>query len=114
MLVLCVSSANLAFSGSSAVSEPGHSDPKPRLKLRKRVEPVYPEQARMDGLQGTVVVELLVNKQGEPEALHTLRGDPVLARAVTEAVLQWRWQPYRLNRNAVAVDMTIAVNFELR
>lgn len=114
MLVLCVSSANLAFTGAAPVSAPRNIDCKPRLRLRKRVEPLYPQEARVHGLHGTVVVELLVNKQGEPEAIHTLRGDPILARAVTEAVLQWRWQPYRINRNAVEIDMTIAVNFDLR
>jgi TonB family protein len=84
----------------------------PTLQLRKMVEPVYPEEAQESGIRGTVVVEALVDKQGVPRAIHALRGDPLLVTAVSEAVQQWRWKPYRLNREAVEVDMTIAVNFE--
>jgi len=76
------------------------------------VEPIYAEAAIKNGIRGTVVVEVLIDKQGVPQAVHALRGDPTLANTVSQAVQQWRWQPYRLNRQPVAVEMTIAVNFE--
>jgi len=112
MTVLCVSVASLAL----AEPEPdyvshrlreGNSAP----KLHSMVEPVYPEEARKNGIHGTVVVEVLIDKQGVPQAVHALRGDPALASTVSQAIQQWRWQPYRLNRQAVAVEMTIAVDF---
>lgn len=112
MPVLWVSVANLAFRKLRtmwAETDPGVSNP--TLKLLRMVEPVYPEEAQRDRIGGTVVVEALIDKRGFPQVVHPLRGDPILAGAVSHAVRQWRWQPYRLNREAVEVDMTIAVNF---
>ncbi|HEY7402958.1 MAG TPA: energy transducer TonB [Candidatus Angelobacter sp.] len=84
----------------------------PNLKLRRMVEPIYPPEAQRDGIRGTVVVEVLIDQQGVPLAIHTVRGDSILAEAVSRAVQQWRWEPYRLKRKAVAVEMTLAVNFD--
>jgi TonB family protein len=114
MLVLCVSGASLALAEPETcgpAQQPGRAS-NPTLKLEKMVEPVYPEAALKNGTGGTVVVEVLIDKQGVPRAVHALRGDPALTSTVSEAVQQWRWQPYRVNRQAVAVEMTIAVNFE--
>ncbi len=111
MLVLCVSVAQVA------VHEPGTPAPaqvlsNPNLKLRRMVQPVYPAEAQKRGIRGTVVVEVLIDQQGVPLAIHTVRGDSVLAGAVSHAVQQWRWQPYRLRHKTFAVEMTLAVNFD--
>ena len=113
MLVVWVSVASLAF-GEPEPNRAGHSNIvcNPKLKLRTMVEPAYPEEAQRNGIGGTVVVEALVDKQGVPHAVHAVRGDAILARAVSSAVQQWRWKPYRLNGEPVDVQMTIAVNFE--
>lgn len=113
MTVLCVSVASVAL----AEPEPGHTvhhhvDDNPAPKLHRMIEPVYPDSAREKGICGTVIVEVLIDKQGIPQAVNALRGDPMLASTVSDAIQQWRWLPYRLNRQAVAVETTIAVNFE--
>jgi len=82
------------------------------VKVGRMVEPVYPEEALRYGIRGTVVVRVLVDKEGLPRSVHTVRGDSILARAVCDAVQQWRWKPCRLKRSAVAVETTIAVSFE--
>lgn len=112
MTVLCVSVASVALSESDPESPQRHSTGAPTLKLHKMVEPIYPEAALKNGIGGTVVMEVLIDKQGVPQAVHALRGDPALARTVSQAVQQWRWQPHRLNRHPVAVEMTLAVNFD--
>jgi TonB family protein len=71
-----------------------------------------PEEAKENGIGGTVVVEVLIDKQGVPQAIHAVRGNPILATTAFKALQQWRWKPYRLNRVPVAVEMTIAMNFE--
>jgi TonB family protein len=113
MLVVWVSVASLAFEEPALKSA---AQPRivcnPVLKLRRMVEPIYPEAAQENGIRGTVVVEVLIDKQGVPQAVHAVRGNPILANAVSTAVQQWRWQPYRLNREAVEVEMTIAIDFE--
>ena len=115
MPVLWVGVAHLAFRELRAMwTETRNIVCIPTLKLRKMVEPLYPEEAQRDGISGTVVVEALIDREGVPRAVHSLRGDPILASAVSQAVQQWRWKPYRLNREAVEVDMTIAVDFEPR
>jgi TonB family protein len=113
--VFWVGVANLAFRELRAMwTETRNTIGNPTLKLRKMVEPLYPEEAQRDGISGTVVVEALVDRKGIPRAVHSLRGDPILVGAVSKAVKQWRWRPYRLNREAVEVDVTIAVDFEPR
>ncbi len=113
MLVVWVSVASLAFEEPELkrTAQP-HIVCHSALKLRRMVEPIYPEAAQENGIRGTVVVEVLVDKQGVPQAVHAVRGNPILASAVSKAVQQWRWQPYRLNREAVEVEMTIAIDFE--
>jgi TonB family protein len=112
MLVLLVSVAQVAVEEHGVQRDSGRITCNPSLKLRRMVQPVYPEEAQRDGIHGTVVVEVLVDKQGVPQAVHTVRGDSILASAVSQAVQQWRWKPFRLNRKVLAVETTIAVNFE--
>ena len=113
MLVVLVSIASLAFQETELKCAAQPSIVRnPTLKLRRMVEPIYPEAAQENDIRGTVVVEVLVDKRGVPQAVHALRGNPILASAVAQAVQQWRWQPCRLNREAVEVEMTIAIDFE--
>jgi TonB family protein len=112
MLVLLVSVAQVALEERGVQQASGKITCNPNLKLRRMVQPVYPEEAQRDGIRGTVVVEVLVDRRGVPRAVHTVRGDSILASAVSQAVQQWRWKPFRLNRKVVAVETTIAVNFE--
>ena len=76
------------------------------------VELAYPEEAQRRGIRGTVVIEFLIDKKGLPHTIRVLKGHPTLASAVSQAVQQWRWRPYRRNREAVELEMMIAVNFE--
>jgi TonB family protein len=113
MLVLWACVAKLAVGEQRALRGPGsrlHCNP--TMKLRKLVRPIYPPEALLLGIRGTVTVELLIDKQGAPRNIHVAKGDAALASSVLKAVQRWRWQPYRINREAVAVEMTIAVNFE--
>jgi periplasmic protein TonB len=81
--------------------------------LIKRVAPSYPEEAREQGLQGTVVVRALIGKTGDVENLQLVTGDPLLAEAALKAVKKWKYKPYLLNGDPVEVDTQIQVNFTL-
>jgi TonB family protein len=85
----------------------------PSMSLLKLVEPVYPEEALRLGVRGTVIVELLIDKQGLPQKIQIIKGHSILAAAVNGALHQWQWKPYRLNGEVVEIDMMIAMNFEL-
>jgi protein TonB len=69
--------------------------------------------ARSARIQGTVVLQAIISKQGTIENLTVLTGHPMLAPAAIEAVRQWRYHPYILNNEPVAVETQIKVNFSL-
>jgi TonB family protein len=81
--------------------------------LIKRVAPNYPPLARQARIQGTVMLNAVINKSGDVEDLQLISGHPMLAPAAIEAVKQWKYQPYLLNGEPVAVDTRIQVNFAL-
>jgi TonB family protein len=78
-----------------------------------KVPPIYPPLARSARIQGTVVLKAVINKMGDVESLELVSGHPMLAPAAIEAVKQWKYRPYLLNGNAVAVETQVVVNFAL-
>jgi protein TonB len=55
----------------------------------------------------------VIGKEGTIENLRLTSGHPMLAQAALDAVRQWRYRPYLLNREPVEVDTEITVNFNL-
>jgi TonB family protein len=82
--------------------------------LERKVQPIYPPEARSARLQGTVVLQALIDEVGEVRDLTTVSGDAFLARAAIDAVSQWHYQPYQLNGQPVKMPIQITVNFTLR
>jgi periplasmic protein TonB len=81
--------------------------------LIRKVQPMYPPLARSARIQGVVVLQALISKQGTIENLTILTGHPMLAPAAIEAVRQWRYRPYMLNGEPVEVETQVTVNFSL-
>jgi TonB family protein len=81
--------------------------------LVERVAPKYPEQAREEHIQGPVIMNALVGTDGAVRELKVISGDPRLAKAATDAVRQWRFQPHRRNGRPVEFETRITVNFTL-
>jgi TonB family protein len=81
--------------------------------LLERVEPLYPEAARQQHIQGPVVLNVLVGRSGLVREAGVISGDPQLAKAATDAVRQWRFNPHKLNGKAVEFETRITVNFAL-
>lgn len=81
--------------------------------LIKKVNPAYPPLARQARIQGQVVLQAEISKDGSIENLRLISGHPMLAPAAIEAVKQWRYKPYLLNGEPVAVETTVMVNFTL-
>lgn len=102
-----------------AIGQQAHPSPRiictpPTVKVLKMVRPTFPTYAKTKDIFGTVAVEAQIDKTGKPSSVNALRGDPVLAAAVVEAVKKWRWKPLKLNGAAVEAVTTITVNFEPR
>jgi protein TonB len=81
--------------------------------LIHKVQPTYPPLARSARIQGQVVLQAVIGKDGTIQGLHAVSGHPMLTPAAIEAVKQWRYKPYFLNGEPVEVDTQITVNFTL-
>jgi len=80
--------------------------------LVHRVEPVYPAEARKQNLQGIIAMDIVVGRDGAVTAMHPLNGPDVLARAAMDALRWWKFEPYRVNGEPVAVESRVAVEFK--
>ena len=81
--------------------------------LMKKVQPTYPPLARSARIQGQVVLQAVIGKDGTIQNLRAVSGHPMLTPAAIDAVKQWRYKPYFLNGEPVEVDTQITVNFTL-
>ncbi|HET9698234.1 MAG TPA: TonB family protein [Terriglobales bacterium] len=81
--------------------------------LVHQVRPTYPPLARQARIQGQVVLQAAIGKDGSIQNLRLVSGHPMLAPAAIEAVKQWKYKPYFLNGEPVEVDTQITVNFTL-
>jgi protein TonB len=81
--------------------------------LAKRVQPIYPQQAMQMRVQGSVLLDAKIGKDGSIVSVKRVSGDGMLARAATDAVKQWKYKPYYLNGEPVEIDTEITVNFKL-
>jgi len=82
-------------------------------KLIKKVEPVYPEEARKAGIEGIVILEATANKEGLVEDVKVLRSIPALDDAAIEAVKKWEYEPMIIDGEPHSVIFTITCNFKL-
>jgi periplasmic protein TonB len=79
----------------------------------KRIQPLYPPQARQIRLEGMVELQANISKSGSITGVKQISGDPVLGRAAMDAVRQWKYKPYYLNGEPVEVETQVTVNFKL-
>jgi TonB family protein len=78
-----------------------------------RVEPQYPYIALCDGIQGDVVLAVQVGPEGTVKNVGLVSGHPYLASAAIEAVRQWRYRPFTAATQAVDVEVTVVLSFQL-
>jgi len=82
-------------------------------KVLNRVQPSYPPLAKNARIQGTVVLEAIIAKDGSVQNLRVVEGHPMLVQSAVQAVQQWRYQPTILNNEPVEVETVINVVFKL-
>jgi len=81
--------------------------------LVQKVAPSYPEQALKAGLQGAVILQAWIGKDGSIRDLKLVDGSLLLGQAAVKAVKQWRYKPYLRNGVAVEAETYVTVNFRL-
>jgi protein TonB len=78
------------------------------------VEPEFSEEARKAKFMGVVLVNLIVDANGRPQNVHTLRGVGMgLDEKAVEAVKQYKFKPATKNGKPVAVELNVEVNFQI-
>ncbi len=79
----------------------------------KRVQPVYPEEAKIARIHGTVTLEVMVTTQGTVEIGRVINGPFALIEAAYDAVKQWQYRPYLLKGQPVEMLTDMDVQFGL-
>jgi len=100
------------LAAASVLPGPFAQTPPPPERL-KYVEPVYPEAARAARIAGDVVIEAVIGPTGRITSATVVQSIPALDQAALDAVRQWEYTPTILDGAAVAVTMTVTVNFAL-
>jgi TonB family protein len=81
--------------------------------VSRPVKPGYPLLARQMKVQGSVILQALIGRDGLIQDLHVLSGPPILANAAQEAVKQWHFKPHYEGADAVETQAKITVNFTI-
>ena len=82
--------------------------------LLEKIQPTYPMAARKAHVQGQVVLQALIDRDGSVQNVRTVNGKTTLAAAATRAVQQWRYRPYPDQTNPIPVQTLITFNFNLK
>jgi TonB family protein len=81
-------------------------------ELIKRVDPVYPAEAVSKEIEGTVIMEVVVDTKGNVSGVKVTGGaHKILNDAAVQAVKQWKYQPYLVNGKAKPVKFTVVLDF---
>lgn len=81
--------------------------------VSRPVEPKYPLLAKQMKVQGAVVLQALIGRDGNIQGLNVLSGPDILSNAAREAVKQWRFRPYVQSGAPVESEARITVNFTI-
>jgi TonB family protein len=81
--------------------------------LINKVSPAYPVLARQANIQGTVILDANISKDGIVESLKVMSGHPLLIASAIEAAKQLRYKPYLQNGEPVALNTRIVIRFTL-
>lgn len=83
-------------------------------RLIRKVDPVYPELARRARISGDVILDAVIDEEGNVTSLKVLSGHPLLVEAARQAVLQWKYSPTILSGEPVAILANVTVSFRLK
>jgi TonB family protein len=78
----------------------------------RHVQPIYPAEALAAGVEGLVILEAIVSRNGTVGDVRILRSVPMLDEAALGAVRLWQFTPTLLNRAPIEVVMMVTVRFE--
>jgi protein TonB len=121
--VLCLATALVAQDSSSeskSDSAPQQAPRRVRVSekvmrgiLIRRVSPKYPDEAREAGIQGVVVLQIVIDTKGHVSTVKVVSGDPLLTPAAVDAAKHWVYQPFFLDGEPIEVETQLQLSFKL-
>jgi TonB family protein len=85
-----------------------------QANLISKVQPIYPASAKQARLQGVVLLDVTISKEGVPEDIQVLQSpSDDMTQSAEDAVRQWRYRPTLLNGNPVPIIAEVKVNYTL-
>ena len=105
--------SDTASAVTTNASERVEMSPDTTSALTEPVKPGYPLLARQMKVQGSVILQALIGRDGLIQDLHVVSGPPILASAAEQAVRQWHFKPHYLGSEAVETQARITVNFTI-
>jgi protein TonB len=78
------------------------------------VAPRYPALARETRVEGTVILDVIIDERGAVTSTRVLKSVALLDQAAIDAVQQWKFTPARLNGETIPIVMTVTVTFRLQ
>jgi protein TonB len=98
----------------SAPSQVSVSEKDAMSRLTYRTSPAYPRIAQTARVAGVVALKVTINKAGNVDSTAAISGPTVLRQAAADAVKQWRYRPYMVGNQPVAMDTTVNIAFSLQ
>ncbi len=77
------------------------------------MNPEYPPEAKSQHIEGEVILQIVIDEDGEVYDAVLISGHPMLAPAAVDAVKQWKYKPYLLGGRPVDAQTIVRVNFSL-
>ncbi len=108
-----IPTAETAAAMTSNAAENVQLSPNTSDVVSHSVAPSYPMLARQTKVQGSVVLQAVINRDGTIQDLHIVSGSPILAGAAREAVMQWHFKPHYQGAEPVETVAKITVNFQI-
>ena len=108
------------FGASSSIASPGA--PPEAVKGGQLVQPklitsvasAYPAAAKAAHAQGDVLIDALIDNTGKVVATKVISGSPLLQQAAVDSLRFWKYEPARLNGEAIPIHIRVNVSFRLQ
>jgi protein TonB len=105
--------AEVASQATVVASDRVRISPRAAEVISRPVRPNYPLLARQMKVEGAVVLEALIGKEGTIHDLRVISGPEILSAAARQAVTQWHFKPYYQDGQPVETQARITVNFTI-
>lgn len=86
----------------------------PPVALGSNRPPPYPEDARVRGAEGQVILKIVIDQEGRVASVAVMRGDEPFVTAAVQAVRSWRYRPATLDGQPISIYRVVKVPFRLR